>query len=1160
MSSVEDVWASMQSESDAPTGGLSIAALLAQAEGPKRCKGSKRDSGAKSQVERKAERSSTEAAGTGKGSAVVQVAPPLPNLQATDENIPAASPPAPGRVPIDAKDLLLRIMRTVETMTNSEEPSARKQALSKLHRTLFEEFLLSDSDYSVVFRELAKPIFKRFADPVEKCREGAFKLTQAFFECSSDLVLVLGYFIPALMQRVPSGVTFDEEMKVFVFDKESHEAYRRGKAVDRQDKVDALQPITVVEASEELRLLSCVVLATLIRKLCGQGAASVLHPYFFEVIIFIQTQLRDPFPDTKAVACGVLEFMSVVEEFNMGFKFFAVGLVRAILPVLRHKHTKVRVAALGALRSCLSVPDRAKLRGAGTEAIPDLVGFREDNVLNVAAFYKSDVQINYLAELVQDKSVQVREKLVEMLSVLLTEIGDRYDHQTRLLPYLLDLLTDEATSVADSALKCLRICGKQYEEDHKDEIIERRQYGVDGDNRINLDKPLPKPFTERPRIGMRLYVRGNTKRFLTALVNELTNWVSQTRMKSANLLKMIVVLCEEHLTMEAHTLLPSFIKAIGFAKQDGDGLLHELLLEVFELMGRYILPETYIHFILPRLTGDPSVTQFGVDSLTRISVMEFLGSLLSGSKSSELIPHFESLTAAITDPFVISPDSPTVVGSAVDVVLKMLTSMRGKGNAAIQAHFLATGRLTNLKGTVSSLFSWFIMHLNNPALSASVFRGLLSLSKLESDSSGNSDKINLQILFDSSSRKALETASRNYELFPSIGGSTNHEHNVLTLLAESPYHSVQKQEATYSFFLDFACSSMEKVIVESGMVEKTYVALNDLLVSLIAPTVYRSSYSIVNTVACACISDFLSENGNGSQELGSSTSAMSKSRLIDLQGLSEKELVPAVNVVEGFVSRIFDAFVFHSKWSHSQALQLARLDLLAAMIGLSPSPSDATVNENLKRCVIDGVIVKMFPTLIEKVMNHAKSPGNSLRIRLVSVKIVGRCFTQMIRSWYWRDDLASLLKSFAYWGTIGAKERSDEMGRRIEAQKQAQGGLALLVAMLDDGSDEVRLLSLIALNGGVALVMPDECEVSSVVTFDALCARLLRETAVVTNSEAFFEALDQALRSLAVLFPARLSELATKQLEGLSHLASGSLGLQVLSDVLDHCEILKQLK
>ena len=85
---------------------------------------------------------------------------------------------------------------------------------------------------------------------------------------------------------------------------------------------------------------------------------------------------------------------------------------------------------------------------------------------------------------------------------------------------------------------------------------------------------------------MRLYVRGNCKRFLTALVNELTNWLSATRVKSAKLLKLIVVLCEEHLTMEVHTLLPSFIKALRFASDDNDKELYIILLEVYELMGR----------------------------------------------------------------------------------------------------------------------------------------------------------------------------------------------------------------------------------------------------------------------------------------------------------------------------------------------------------------------------------------------------------------------------------------------------------------------------------------------------------------------------------------------------------------------------------------------
>lgn len=47
----------------------------------------------------------------------------------------------------------------------------------------------------------------------------------------------------------------------------------------------------------------------------------------------------------------------------------------------------------------VKVPDRAKVKGAGTAAIVDLVGFREDNVLPVAAFYgRGDTTVNYLAE------------------------------------------------------------------------------------------------------------------------------------------------------------------------------------------------------------------------------------------------------------------------------------------------------------------------------------------------------------------------------------------------------------------------------------------------------------------------------------------------------------------------------------------------------------------------------------------------------------------------------------------------------------------------------------------------------------------------------------------------------------------------------------------
>lgn len=298
-----------------------------------------------------------------------------------------------------------------------------------------------------------------------------------------------------------------------------------------------------------------------------------------------------------------------------------------------------------------------------------------------------------------------------MLSSFLTELEDRYDHQTRLLPYLLDLLGDENSNIQKVALNCLIKCGQQYENEHPDEIIERRQYGIDGDDRCNFEKPLPLPFTERPRIGIRIYVRGNTKRFLFALINELTNWQNKTRIKSAKLLKYIIILCEEYLTMEAYKLIPTYIKALGFAREDKDKELDELLCEICELSGRYFAPESYVHYILPRLRGDADVTQFGVDSLTRCCVMDVLCNMIEGSKSSLLPPLFTEIISCLIDPFVIDIESIVVHQTAIRLLNVLLSKIQGKGLAITEAHYQSTGRLKSFKESITNAFRYIFLFI-----------------------------------------------------------------------------------------------------------------------------------------------------------------------------------------------------------------------------------------------------------------------------------------------------------------------------------------------------------------------------------------------------------------------------------------------------------------
>ena len=86
----------------------------------------------------------------------------------------------------------------------------------------------------------------------------------------------------------------------------------------------------------------------------------------------------------------------------------------------------------------------------------------------------------------------------------ITCLPDRYDHHTRLLPYVLSFFTDDIKETRDMAVQAIEHCGGQYEAEHPDDVIERRQYGVDGDSRTNVNATLPPPFAVRPRLGTRL--------------------------------------------------------------------------------------------------------------------------------------------------------------------------------------------------------------------------------------------------------------------------------------------------------------------------------------------------------------------------------------------------------------------------------------------------------------------------------------------------------------------------------------------------------------------------------------------------------------------------------------------------------------------------------
>jgi hypothetical protein len=188
--------------------------------------------------------------------------------------------------------------------------------------------------------------------------------------------------IPALCARFPQ-CSYDKDLEVFVSDCQSHDFYKRGGATNRQDRHGLFSQsgtLQVIEPTEELRLELCRTFNCLLRGITAGGAERLLDAYYPEVVFSLQTSLRDPFPQVKIETCHLLVQLLRIPHWEDGAKYFATGLARSALPNCRHKNTNVIIAAMDLLESSVCVPNRLKVKGAGTKAIADLVGFREENV------------------------------------------------------------------------------------------------------------------------------------------------------------------------------------------------------------------------------------------------------------------------------------------------------------------------------------------------------------------------------------------------------------------------------------------------------------------------------------------------------------------------------------------------------------------------------------------------------------------------------------------------------------------------------------------------------------------------------------------------------------------------------------------------------------
>nr|XP_061805725.1 dynein axonemal assembly factor 5-like [Nerophis lumbriciformis] len=355
----------------------------------------------------------------------------------------------------------------------------------------------------------------------------------------------------------------------------------------------------ILEPSEELRL-SATEMLTLTVEVCGKQLA----PYLNEMMNILQRTVVDPFPDVKRESCKcTVNFANCVPEH---FHMQAESLVKPLMQTIAHQHSKVRVSVIEATGAVIQ-------HGTGKNV---------DDVLS------------HLAQRLFDDAPQVRKAVIVVVGDWLLNLRDRYSYFHKLTPLLLSGVTDEIPEIRLLAADLWRQVGAQWEKENEEDLKDKMDFLL-----------TPPPFypsgVERPGLGCRELVVRNLYRLVPAISHDLSDWLVPTRVRTSQLLSVLLLHAEDHSTQHLQPLLALLYRACTDSERD----VVISCQAAAKLLGTFIPPEVFLKLLLDHVTSPPSASH-------PWSALMVLCAVLGGCPKALLGPHLQQVANTLAQPDV----------------------------------------------------------------------------------------------------------------------------------------------------------------------------------------------------------------------------------------------------------------------------------------------------------------------------------------------------------------------------------------------------------------------------------------------------------------------------------------------------------------------------
>ncbi|XP_053695692.1 dynein axonemal assembly factor 5 [Sabethes cyaneus] len=324
----------------------------------------------------------------------------------------------------------------------------------------------------------------------------------------------------------------------------------------------------IIEESEEVRLILLEQLHAIIKKYAdpdGNRGDPLLKSYDNIIDILVKT-LRDPYPAAQKQSCEVVKLLA---ESTPSMHYRAEALVSPATTILRHRHFANRVASIEAL-----------------------------GILALHVHSSSDCVTKVIVDispLLMDSVPMVRMACGRVGCMMLVKLRDRYSLFHRILPLVLNCLTDDTSEVRDDILPRWIEAGELYYKENESELAKIRLI-----DKLPANYPLER--YERPSLPCRAIVQ-RSLRIVNLVLYEMEEWKEDIRLHATKLLKLIILHAEKTFSTLFMEVNPVLCKAC----MDMDKQVAEEALEVARLCGILLDYDTWSRHALAEFKKFPTL-------------------------------------------------------------------------------------------------------------------------------------------------------------------------------------------------------------------------------------------------------------------------------------------------------------------------------------------------------------------------------------------------------------------------------------------------------------------------------------------------------------------------------------------------------------------------